>query len=33
MYVADERFASYCGGTRNAEAIRTAIQHWANAHL
>jgi DNA-binding transcriptional MerR regulator len=33
MYVADERFASYYGGTRNAEAIRTAIQHWANAHL
>lgn len=33
MYVADQRFASYYGGKRNAEAIHIAIQHWANLHL
>ena len=33
MYAADERFATYYGGQHNAETIRTAIQHWANAHL
>ena len=33
IYVADQRFASYYGGKRNAEAIRTAIQRWANLHL
>jgi len=33
MYAADERFATYYGGQHNAQTIRTAIQHWANAHL
>jgi DNA-binding transcriptional MerR regulator len=33
MYVADERFASYYGGQRNAETIRTAIKQWASSHL
>jgi hypothetical protein len=32
-YVADERFASHYGGQHDAEAIRAAIQHWANLHL
>ena len=33
IYVADQRFASSYGGKRNAEAIHTAIQRWANLHL